>query len=196
MRAPSACSTARPSWTTSPRILASARSAPKSTTAGDYEYIYVNNEPVFLSGLLDQGFWEEGVYTAPSEEALKYDIKAMRDRGFNMIRKHLKIEDPLQYYWADRLGMFVWQDMPHATYMNAKSNGGETPGRAVYEYALENMLNRDYNHPSVIAVMLFNETWGIDHNGQKASDGMTTTNGSSICTIRPKRSTRTCWWKI
>ena len=57
----------------------------------------------------------------------------MRDRGFNMIRKHLKIEDPLQYYWADRLGMFVWQDMPHATYMNAKSNGGETPGRAVYE---------------------------------------------------------------
>ena len=140
----------------------------------DYEYIYVNNEPVFLSGLLDQGFWEEGVYTAPSEEALKYDIKAMRDRGFNMIRKHLKIEDPLQYYWADRLGMFVWQDMPHATYMNAKSNGGETPGRAVYEYALENMLNRDYNHPSVIAVMLFNETWGIDHNGQKASDGMTT----------------------
>ena len=140
----------------------------------NYEYIYVNNEPVFLSGLLDQGFWEEGIYTAPSEEALKYDIKAMRDRGFNMIRKHLKIEDPLQYFWADRLGMFVWQDMPHATYMNAKSYGGETPGREVYEYALESMLNRDYNHPCVIAVMLFNETWGIDHNGQKASDGMTT----------------------
>ena len=140
----------------------------------NYEYIYVNNEPVFLSGLLDQGFWEEGVYTAPSEEALKYDIKAMRDRGFNMIRKHLKVEDPVQYYWADRLGMFVWQDMPHATYMNAKSNNGAAPGRVVYEYALEQMLNRDYNHPSVIAVMLFNETWGINHNGGKANDGMTT----------------------
>ena len=63
----------------------------------------------------------------------------MRDRGFNMIRKHLKIEDPLQYFWADRLGMFVWQDMPHATYMNAKSYGGETPGREVYEYALESI---------------------------------------------------------
>ena len=140
----------------------------------NYEYIYINNEPVFLSGLLDQGFWGEGIYTAPSEEALKYDIKAMRDRGFNMIRKHLKIEDPLQYVWADRLGMFVWQDMPHATYMNAKSDGGPTPGRVVYEYALEKMLDRNYNHPSIIAVMLFNETWGIDHNGRRANDGMTT----------------------
>lgn len=61
----------------------------------DYEYIYINNKPVFLSGLLDQGFWKEGIYTAPSEAALKYDIKSMRDRGFNMIRKHLKVEDPL-----------------------------------------------------------------------------------------------------
>lgn len=140
----------------------------------EYRYIYVNNEPVFLSGLLDQGFWAEGVYTAPSADALRYDIEAMRDRGFNMIRKHLKIEDPIQYLWCDRLGMFVWQDMPHATYMNAHSEGDQAPGRAVYEYALEQMLSRDYNHPSVIAVMLFNETWGINHNAPTASDGMST----------------------
>lgn len=60
----------------------------------NYEYIYLNGKPVFLSGLLDQGFWAEGIYTAPSEEALKYDILAMKNDGFNMIRKHLKIEDP------------------------------------------------------------------------------------------------------
>lgn len=140
----------------------------------DFSYVYINNEPVFMSGLLDQGFWEEGIYTAPSEEALKYDIKAMKDRGFNMIRKHLKLEDPLQYYWTDKLGMFVWMDMPHATYMNAKSAGGIAPGREIYENALDTVLIRDYNHPSIVAVMLFNETWGINHNGAKADDEYTT----------------------
>lgn len=140
----------------------------------DFSYVYINDEPVFMSGLLDQGFWEEGIYTAPSEEALKYDIKAMKDRGFNMIRKHLKLEDPLQYYWTDKLGMFVWMDMPHATYMNVKSAGGIAPGREIYENALDEVLIRDYNHPSIVAVMLFNETWGINHNGGKANDGYTT----------------------
>ena len=148
--------------------------------SNNYEYLYINNKPVFLSGLLDQGFWKDGIYTAPSEAALKYDMKSMRDRGFNMIRKHLKIEDPLEYAWADRLGMFVWQDMPHATYMNPKSENDDAKGRSIYEAALEQMLDRNYNHPSVIAVMLFNETWGIQHseggwnNKFHASDGMTT----------------------
>lgn len=140
----------------------------------EYEYIYVNGKPVFLSGLLDQGFWEDGIYTAPSEEALKADLLSMKKLGFNMIRKHLKIEDPLQYYWADKLGMYVWQDMPHATDMNATSSDKEATGRVLYESTLEDMLNRDYNHPSVIAVMLFNETWGIDYSKPAASDGMTT----------------------
>lgn len=140
----------------------------------EYRYIYVNGKPVFLSGLLDQGFWAEGIYTAPSEAALKNDILDMKELGFNMIRKHLKIEDPLQYYWADKLGMYVWQDMPHASAMNAAEVGGEAPGRALYEQTLEDMLNRDYNHPSVMAVMLFNETWGITRPGNQAADGMTT----------------------
>ena len=140
----------------------------------DYRYIYVNGKPVFLSGLLDQGFWQDGIYTAPSEEALKSDVLEMKERGFNMIRKHLKVEDPLQYYWADKLGMYIWQDMPHATAMNAAADGDETPGRILYEDTLADMLSRDYNHPSVIAVMLFNETWGIKKPGEKAADGMTT----------------------
>lgn len=140
----------------------------------EYRYIYVNGKPVFLSGLLDQGFWAEGIYTAPSEGALKDDVLDMKELGFNMIRKHLKVEDPLQYYWADKLGMYIWQDMPHATAMNATEIGGEAPGRALYEATLKDMLNRDYNHPSVMAVMLFNETWGITRPGNQAADGMTT----------------------
>ena len=143
-------------------------------------YIYINNKPVYMSGLLDQGFWEEGVYTAPSEEALKYDILKMKEAGFNMIRKHLKVEDPLQYYWCDKLGMFVWQDMPHATDMVPDETGDEALGRQYYEECLEDMIDRDYNHPSVVAIMLFNETWGLQdayQNGKRdvvASDGMST----------------------
>ncbi|MBE6679206.1 MAG: DUF1080 domain-containing protein [Ruminococcaceae bacterium] len=141
----------------------------------EYEYIYLNGKPVFLAGLLDQGYWAEGIYTAPDEEALKFDILQMKKLGFNMIRKHLKIEDPLQYYWCDKLGMFVWQDMPHATAMNASAQGDATPGRAVYETALMSVLDRDYNRPSVIMMILFNETWGISHTGAKSGDdGMTT----------------------
>lgn len=140
----------------------------------DYEYIFLNGSPIFLAGLLDQGFWRDGIYTASSEEALKFDIAKMKEYGFNMIRKHLKIEDPLQYYWCDKLGMFVWQDMPHATAMNATAAGGEAPGRVLYENTLMDLLARDYNKPSVIAVMLFNETWGINHSAPKASDGLST----------------------
>lgn len=146
------------------------------------KYIYINNAPVHLSGLLDQGFWEDGIYTAPSEEALKYDITAMKEAGFNMIRKHLKIEDPLQYYWCDKLGMLVWQDMPHATAMVPTQENGVALGRQYYEECLETVMNMNYNHPSIISVMLFNETWGLnaayDNNGKnrlvKASDGMNT----------------------
>ena len=144
------------------------------------KYIYINNKPVYMSGLLDQGFWEGGIYTAPSEEALKYDILAMKEDGFNMIRKHLKVEDPLQYYWCDKLGMMVWQDMPHATAMVPSREGAEAPGRQYYEECLEAMMNMNYNHPSIVAVMLFNETWGLQDayfNGKrdvKAADGKST----------------------
>lgn len=123
-----------------------------------YEYIYINNKPVFLSGLLDQGFWPDGLHTAPSDEALKFDVTAMRELGFNMIRKHIKIEDPRQLYWADKYGMFIWADMPWGPGFNTQE------GREAYEYALEKMIERDFNHPSIIAVILFNETWGITHN--------------------------------
>lgn len=77
-----------------------------------YYRIALNNAPVFQFGPLDQGWWPDGLYTAPTEEALKFDIEKTREMGFNMIRKHIKVEPARWYYWCDVMGMMVWQDMP------------------------------------------------------------------------------------
>ena len=73
--------------------------------------IYLNNEPYFQNGLLDQGYWPDGLYTAPSDEAMIFDIEQAKALGFNMLRKHIKLEPLRWYYHCDRLGMLVWQDM-------------------------------------------------------------------------------------
>ena len=140
----------------------------------DYEYICVNGRPVFLSGVLDQGFWPGSGYTAPTQEALKDDIVYLKECGFNTMRKHLKIEEPLQYYWCDRLGIYLMQDMPYATAMNAPEEGADAPGRPLYEETLEEFLLFSDSHPSLISIQLFNEGWGIDKPGLRAGDGMTT----------------------
>ena len=72
----------------------------------------LNNKPVFQYGPLDQGFWPDGLYTAPTDEALKYDIEITKKLGFNMVRKHVKVEPARWYYYCDKLGLLVWQDMP------------------------------------------------------------------------------------
>ena len=74
--------------------------------------IQLNNKPYFMLGPLDQGFWPDGLYTAPTDEALKYDIEMTKTLGFNMCRKHVKVEPERWYYWCDKLGLLVWQDMP------------------------------------------------------------------------------------
>src|SRR5215813_287918 len=74
--------------------------------------LMLNNKVYFQVGPLDQGFWPDGIYTAPTDEALKYDIEMTKKLGFNMIRKHVKVEPERWYYWADKLGVLVWQDMP------------------------------------------------------------------------------------
>lgn len=73
--------------------------------------IFLNNKPYFQKGVLDQGYWPDGLYTPPCDEAMIYDIQKMKDLGFNMIRKHIKIEPQRWYYHCDRIGMLVWQDM-------------------------------------------------------------------------------------
>ncbi len=74
--------------------------------------MFLNNKFVFEIGPLDQGFWPDGIYTQPTEAALKADIQAMKTYGFNMVRKHIKVEPARWYYWTDKLGLLVWQDMP------------------------------------------------------------------------------------
>ena len=80
--------------------------------ADDIVRLELNNEPVFQFGPLDQGWWPDGLYTAPSDEALAFDVIKTKDLGYNMIRKHVKVEPARWYYHCDKLGMIVWQDMP------------------------------------------------------------------------------------
>lgn len=129
-------------------------------SSNDYQYVDLNGKPVFLSGALLQGFWQDGIYTAPEASSYLDDIRAMKTRGFNMLRMHIKIEDPLFYYYADKTGMMIWQDMPWGPNFN-KDDAKPDIGRASYENCLNAEMARDYNHPSIISIILFNENWGI-----------------------------------
>jgi beta-galactosidase/beta-glucuronidase len=115
--------------------------------------LFLNNKFIFQLGLLDQGFWPDGLYTAPTDTALRYDIEVMKEMGFNMVRKHVKIEPDRWYYWCDRLGLLVWQDMP-----NAKNSTAEE--KAQFELELERLILGRFNHPSIIMWVPFNEGWG------------------------------------
>ena len=116
----------------------------------------LNGEPVFMMATLDQGFWPDGLHTAPTDEALAYDLKAHKRLGFNAVRKHIKVEPDRWFYWADRLGLLVWQDMPAMT-------AGVNPGpaaRAEYERELKQMIDQHVSSPSVVMWVTFNEGWG------------------------------------
>jgi hypothetical protein len=125
--------------------------------------ILLNNEFVFQFGPLDQGFWPDGLYTAPSDEALRYDIELTKKLGFNMARKHVKVEPERWYYWCDRLGLLVWQDMPSG---DAHSpSGGPDIQRSqdsarVFEAELKRLVDGMRNHPSIVLWVVFNEGWG------------------------------------
>lgn len=113
----------------------------------------LNNEFLFQIGPLDQGFWPDGLYTAPTDEALRFDIEVTRRLGFNATRKHVKVEPERWYYWCDRLGLLVWQDMPSA-------NNRTPEGKAQFERELIRLIESRRNHPSIIMWIPFNEGWG------------------------------------
>ncbi|MEU6122355.1 PA14 domain-containing protein [Streptomyces sp. NPDC047123] len=116
----------------------------------------LNGKPVFLMATLDQGFWPDGLHTAPSDEALAYDLKMHKEMGFNSVRKHIKVEPDRWFYWADKLGLLVWQDMP-------AMEAGRTPdtaARAQYEHELKEMIDEHASSPSVVMWVTFNEGWG------------------------------------
>ncbi len=115
--------------------------------------IALNGKFAFEIGALDQGFWPDGIYTAPTDAALRYDIEYLKRAGFNMARKHVKVEPDRWYYWCDKLGMLVWQDMP-------SGNNTTTEGRTQFEAELQRLVEGRRNHPSIIVWVLFNEGWG------------------------------------
>jgi beta-galactosidase/beta-glucuronidase len=125
--------------------------------------LYLNNQPLFQFGLLDQGFWPDGLYTAPTDEALRHDIEVTRQLGFNLIRKHVKVEPERWYYWADKLGVLVWQDMPsgdaYVDYGEGEIERSEKSA-AQFELELQRMIDTHSNHPSIVMWVIFNEGWG------------------------------------
>jgi len=129
----------------------------------------LNGASLFQKGPLDQGYWPDGIYTAPSDEALRRDVELMKELGFNMVRKHVKVEPDRWYYWCDRLGLLVWQDMPSGDAGVGPSDEGSGKPReitrspesvAIYERELEAMLAGRGNHPSIVMWVPFNEGWG------------------------------------
>jgi Glycosyl hydrolases family 2, TIM barrel domain/Glycosyl hydrolases family 2/Glycosyl hydrolases family 2, sugar binding domain len=114
----------------------------------------LNGQPYFLRGVLDQGFWPDGIYTAPTDDALRADVAAAKAMGFNMARKHVKVEDPRWYYWCDRLGLAVWQDMP------SSHNLASAEAKANFRRELAEVVEATRSHPSVLHWIPFNEDWG------------------------------------
>ncbi|GAA2352815.1 PA14 domain-containing protein [Nonomuraea africana] len=113
--------------------------------------ILLNGSPVFQLGPLDQGFWPDGIYTAPTDEALRFDLEETKRLGFNAVRKHVKVESDRWYHHADRLGLLVWQDMPAMF---------GTGARQQYETELRRMVDQHRSSPSIVMWVPFNEGWG------------------------------------
>jgi len=115
--------------------------------------IRLNNEPLFLIGPLDQGFWPDGIYTAPTDEAMRYDVEVTKQLGFNATRKHVKVEPARWYYWCDKLGLLVLQDMPNG-------NNKTDESKQQFERELRCLVKGRRNHPSIVTWIVFNEGWG------------------------------------
>ena len=127
---------------------------------GDYQYIYLNNRPIYLLGALNQSFSPEGVYTFLTDEAIRTDVERAKEFGFNFLRLHIKVDEPRLYYWADKLGLLFMCDIPNFGTYTEKA-------QARFEQTLRGNIARDYNHPSIISWCNFNETWGLGGNEYK-----------------------------
>lgn len=121
--------------------------------------VYLNNRPYYQKLVLDQGYWPNALITAPSDEDFKRDIELAKAMGFNGCRKHQKVEDKRFLYWADKLGYLVWGEMA-----NSAEYSEEYVRRINKEWV--DIVNRDYNHPSIVAWVPLNESWGIKDVGR------------------------------
>ncbi|HEX8024365.1 glycoside hydrolase family 2 protein [Mucilaginibacter sp.] len=125
-----------------------------------YKKLFLNNKFLFQIGPLDQGFWPDGIYTAPTDAAIKNDLQMIKNFGYNMVRKHIKVEPYRWYYWADKLGLMIWQDMPSA---NSYTEHTPPVDTAAYASELTRMVKTHWNSPSIVTWVVFNEAQG-QHN--------------------------------
>lgn len=116
----------------------------------------LNGKFVFQMGPLDQGYWPDGIQTAPTDAALKYDLEVIKKLGFNFVRKHAKLEPMRWYYWADKLGLLVWQDLPSLWYPEDQPE--RTRGQ--FEREWQRIIEQLYNSPAIVGWVPFNENWG------------------------------------
>ncbi|MEP6683108.1 MAG: sugar-binding domain-containing protein [Parafilimonas sp.] len=139
--------------------------------ANGIQKMMLNNKFLFEYGPLDQGWWPDGLYTAPTDAALKFDIEKTKEMGFNMIRKHIKVEPARWYYYCDKMGMLVWQDMPSGDLGNHWENRPGVLGRATdkdrtaesegyYRKEWNAIIDALYNFPCIVSWEPFNEAWG------------------------------------
>ncbi len=136
----------------------------------------LNGEYVFQVGTLDQGFWPDGISTAPTDEALRFDIESHKELGFNTIRKHVKVEPDRWYYWADRLGVMVVQDMP------SMSGDPGQAGRDQFETELHALVDEHRSFTSIVNWVVFNEGWGQYDEDARLTDEVKASDPSRLVT--------------
>ncbi|MFC0471768.1 glycoside hydrolase family 2 protein [Halalkalibacter kiskunsagensis] len=117
--------------------------------------IYLNDQPLYIRGALDQAFYPDTIYQAPSTAFIKKEIALAKEMGFNLLRKHIKVELPEYLYWADRLGMLIWAEHPNYVKWTQVA-------RSRFVNGLKAMIERDYNHPSIVIWSVYNEEWGLE----------------------------------
>ena len=137
----------------------------KGTDSNGLTRLLLNGEPLFQFGPLDQGWWPDGLYTAPSDAALRFDLEMTKRYGYNMVRKHVKVEPARWYYHCDQLGLLVWQDMPSGDAnarwpLDGTENGRSVASSRQFELELAAMIDSHLNHPCIVTWVPFNEAWG------------------------------------
>ncbi|WP_461126053.1 glycoside hydrolase family 2 protein [Spirosoma aerophilum] len=173
------------------RKIATGRGPGVATPVANQPVLLLNNKFVFQNGPLDQGWWPGSLLTPPSDEAMAFEIDFLKKSGFNMLRKHIKVEPDRYYYLCDKMGMLVWQDMPSGFLEGQNEAPGDqsepirrSKGKEQFELELRRMMNRLHNHPSIVTWVVHNEGWGQYDNKRladwvKALDPSRTVNASS-----------------
>jgi len=121
----------------------------------EFQYVALNNNPIYMKLSLDQSYHPEGFYTFPSDKFMKEEIQRAKDLGLNGLRIHIKAEIPRKLYWADKLGLLIMEDIPNFW------GEPDSTAKANWEQVAKEEIARDYNHPSIFSWVLFNETWGL-----------------------------------